>query len=1077
MAIKAASVLGYRVLPTSIVALVTYLALFISLIVTDSLPSVPEAGKQAGLNAKQAYEDLRHITAHPHPYNSHANDRVRKHILERLQGIAHQYPHVEVDDDLRSNGSWAGTYGVYFEGTNILVKINGTQNLTRGGVLFSAHYDSVSTAPGATDDGMGVATAMQLVQFFAENRTPRTAVFNINNGEEDWLNGAHAFLQHPWSNLTNTFLNLEGAAAGGRPILFRATSTSSVRAFRNTKRVPHPHANVLSSDAFARGFIRSGTDYSVYTSPGPHRGMNGLDLAFYKGRSKYHTKYDAIPYTIGGEKSLWSMMEVARGVGINLLNVPLDEDREDVPNETVDFRTENGDAPVYLDLFKAILLVFPISRLLIFNILALIIGPVILIVALACEKLYVGTRERQHAIAQDDPHPTVGPPARHPTPPLLQHESHSTVQETPHLRYVHRLPVPGDLDSDEHVSELADDERIGGTHQKEGRAAHWAHTLWMHLKFWVALFVVSGLLLLLMWGYVVINPFAMYSSPYTVLFSFASLAYLVLTVVLTFPSSVPFYHPKFKLLLFTDAVPPPAQQQKLVIFIHLYIFTWALLVVSTFGITKLKPGVGSGYLISVWNVSAGVGCFLAVIEAIILTSLWKPSASSAAGGPSYEELPGEDSSRHLPRRQNSFQDTERHLEDLDERTPLIYRNHQSHEDGTLHPSRGHIAADKEEGGSVGTLATWWWIPQFLLSVPIPVMLFAHVTMVIVDGTAQTLSDGPSPWSVYSMVAIPAVLLVLPLAPFSYKLRPFRPLTLFIFIIFVLSTVYAFLLSPFNVEEPLKVYFQQTVQLDALSSSWSPPTGTTKVVTALIGPKRYLRPSLLPYLPSSQLDPNSINCGSDPLKIGLTRCEWSVGSKMAPSPGTLKSTQMTTTEEENTKWGDSEFLKATVKRTGPSTAQIRVRGRNTRSCRVYFDAQPVFKYNISESRKDGSLFAGSTMQKGYDVPSTGVKEVRLWSRTWEKEFVVDVGWGNKTDNSGLDVMEGRVACEWNEYESALVDSGPFGHKDVGGLRGDGVQDANRPKIPALEEVLASLPEWAVVSKATDGLVEAWAPFVI
>ena len=79
---------------------------------------------------------------------------------------------------------------------------------------------------------MGVATLLQLVKYFAENRQPRAAVFNINNGEEDWLNGAHAcvnllplswqlshfscrFLEHPWSKLVDVFLNLEGAGAGG----------------------------------------------------------------------------------------------------------------------------------------------------------------------------------------------------------------------------------------------------------------------------------------------------------------------------------------------------------------------------------------------------------------------------------------------------------------------------------------------------------------------------------------------------------------------------------------------------------------------------------------------------------------------------------------------------------------------------------------------------------------------------------------------------------------------------------------------------------------------------------------------
>ena len=59
-------------------------------------------------------------------------------------------------------------------------------------VLFSAHFDSVSTAPGATDDGMGVVSLLQLVNYFSHNRPKRDVIFNINNAEEDGLYGAMA---------------------------------------------------------------------------------------------------------------------------------------------------------------------------------------------------------------------------------------------------------------------------------------------------------------------------------------------------------------------------------------------------------------------------------------------------------------------------------------------------------------------------------------------------------------------------------------------------------------------------------------------------------------------------------------------------------------------------------------------------------------------------------------------------------------------------------------------------------------------------------------------------------------------
>lgn len=100
-----------------------------------------------------------------------------------------------------------------------------------------------------------------------------------------------------------------------------------------------------------------------------------------------------------------------------------------------------------------------------------------------------------------------------------------------------------------------------------------------------------------------------------------------------------------------------------------------------------------------------------------------------------------------------------------------------------------------------------------------------------------------------------------------------------------------------------------------------------------------------------------------------------------------------------------------------------------------------------------------------MPQDGVRELTLWSRTWGRTFVVDVHWVKESeselDNSEVEsnsTVMGRVACEWVEYESATVGGGGSGGK-----------------IPAFEEVLSFLPKWAVVSKMTDGLVEAWGTF--
>ncbi|KAG6891068.1 hypothetical protein C0995_014157 [Termitomyces sp. Mi166 len=242
-------------------AVAIYLFIFIAVLKTDELPALPKPNNRRGLNLLTAWQDLHTIATRPHPFNSHANDLLHAYLLGRLEPIAAAYPHVHVVDDRVSNASYEQTY---FEGTNILVKVDGTAEDLHGAVLFSAHFDSVSTASGATDDGMAIASMLQMVEKLAKTRSKRTAIFNFNNGEEDGLNGAHV------------------------------------------------------------------TDYSIYAERG---GMQGLDLAFYKGRSYYHTKYDAVPFLQGGTRALWSMMEALDAAGRALL----DQDNSDPSGDVVYF--------------------------------------------------------------------------------------------------------------------------------------------------------------------------------------------------------------------------------------------------------------------------------------------------------------------------------------------------------------------------------------------------------------------------------------------------------------------------------------------------------------------------------------------------------------------------------------------------------------------------------------------------------------------------------------------------------------------------------------------------------------------
>lgn len=51
--------------------------------------------------------------------------------------------------------------------------------------------------------------------------------------------------------------------------------------------------------------------------------MDGVDLAFYKNRALYHTKFDSLTYAEGGRRSLQAMIEAVRYGGMEMLDAPI----------------------------------------------------------------------------------------------------------------------------------------------------------------------------------------------------------------------------------------------------------------------------------------------------------------------------------------------------------------------------------------------------------------------------------------------------------------------------------------------------------------------------------------------------------------------------------------------------------------------------------------------------------------------------------------------------------------------------------------------------------------------------------
>lgn len=411
--------------PVNFFTTLTYIALFAALLVVHlRVPNYPSKSPQ-GTNLTEAWNDLQHITRQFHPYNSRANDDVRDYLLRRVKHVISSKKlskkDVEIVDDIVSNATFSsGNTTVYFEGTNIIVAIRGSEddepfysiNQTatttsrrpnNGGVLVNAHYDSVSSGYGATDDGVGVVTILQLLSYFTEEKNwpKRSIILLLNNGEEDFLNGAKAFMRHPISQVPHTFLNLEGAGAGGRATLFRSTDTEVTKYYGAAKR---PFGTVVSGDGFKKGLIRSETDYKVFYG---ELGLRGLDVAFMEPRARYHTVEDSTRET--SLKSVWHMLSASIATVSGLASDTSDkfsgsEDRRE--NGKVDAGT--GTDAVWFDLLGRAFVVFRLHTFFALCVTLLVVAPLTLIgltVGLSkADKNYLFARKTYvHSSDDDEP--------------------------------------------------------------------------------------------------------------------------------------------------------------------------------------------------------------------------------------------------------------------------------------------------------------------------------------------------------------------------------------------------------------------------------------------------------------------------------------------------------------------------------------------------------------------------------------------------------------------------------------------------------------------------------------------------
>lgn len=245
--------------------------------------SMPPARSAPGeFNAERAKARLAFILGdeRPHPADSPADDLVRARLVTTLRQMGLQ---PIVRDQVACNDFRKTRLVACTRARNVIATIGPPDGKA---LLLSAHYDSVPVGPGASDDGIGVATILEVGSILKNRPLKRPVIMLFNEGEELGLVGARAFLADPLSRNVDSLLNFEARGVTGPVTMFETNQPNGAAIATYADAIRRPFASSLSTDV-AR-LIPNDTDVTAYKE----RGWLTLNSAITGNETHYHSPGD-----------------------------------------------------------------------------------------------------------------------------------------------------------------------------------------------------------------------------------------------------------------------------------------------------------------------------------------------------------------------------------------------------------------------------------------------------------------------------------------------------------------------------------------------------------------------------------------------------------------------------------------------------------------------------------------------------------------------------------------------------------------------------------------------------------------
>jgi hypothetical protein len=257
---------------------------------TEAPPAaVPADAPADQFSAHRAVRHVREIAAKPHPVGSPEAAEVR----------------VSIERTLKQFGLEPGTLTVTFQTpagerqlVDIIARLKGTGSAGKKAVVLMSHYDSVPNAPGASDDGSGVATLFETLRALRSGPPlRRDVIFLFTDGEEIGLIGSRCILGehrggigpgHPWIDDFGLVLNIEASGNRGPCYMFETGENNGWLMREFARAAPYPIASSLAPVVY--GLLPNSTDLTNFI----RAGFPGLNFAYIEGKWCYHTPNDNV---------------------------------------------------------------------------------------------------------------------------------------------------------------------------------------------------------------------------------------------------------------------------------------------------------------------------------------------------------------------------------------------------------------------------------------------------------------------------------------------------------------------------------------------------------------------------------------------------------------------------------------------------------------------------------------------------------------------------------------------------------------------------------------------------------------